>query len=71
MDKPKHEDRIMQLDQAPSDSVCKVARVQMLNAQAGFEPITGTTPEAGLGVFLIYSKSPVFRPVVLKQKVFG
>jgi hypothetical protein len=48
MDKRKHEDKIMQLDQSPGYSVCKVARAQMLNAQAGFEPITEPTHEAGL-----------------------
>jgi len=48
MDKRKHEDKMMQLDQPPGYSVCKVARAQMLHAEAVFEPITEPTPEAGL-----------------------
>jgi hypothetical protein len=43
MDKRKHEDKIMQLDQPPGYSVCKLARAKMLNAQARFEPITEPT----------------------------
>jgi len=46
MDKHKYEYKMMQFDHLPGYSVCKVARAQMLNAQAGFEPIT--EPEAGL-----------------------
>jgi hypothetical protein len=48
MEKRKHEDKVMQLDQPPGYSVCKVATAQMLNAQAGFEPITEPAHEAGL-----------------------
>ena len=48
MDKRKHEDKIVQLDHSHGYSVCKEARAQMLNTQAGFEPITEPTPEAGL-----------------------
>jgi len=48
MDKRKYEYKMMQLDHPPGYSVCKVARAQILNAQAGFEPITEPTPEGRL-----------------------
>jgi len=53
MDKCKYEYKMMQLGY----SECKVARAQMLNAQAGFELINEPTPDAGLP----YALWPLFQ----------